>query len=118
MKIMNINKHCFTPLLAGALFITASVAQAAVHRVYPGDSIQAAVDGAAPGDTILVEPGEYRETGNGLYGLRITTDNLRLIGKVVMMALDVLKDAWAPIHPVDFVYVRSEFNPLAICFCV
>ena len=38
----------------------------------------------------------------------------RLIGKVVMMALDVLKDAWAPIHPVDFVYVRSEFNPLAI----
>lgn len=31
-----------------------------------------------------------------------------------MMALDVLKDAWAPIHPVDFVYVRSEFNPLAI----
>jgi flagellar motor switch protein FliM len=31
-----------------------------------------------------------------------------------MMALDILKDAWAPIHPVDFVYVRSEFNPLAI----
>jgi parallel beta-helix repeat protein len=29
-----------------------------------------------------VEPGEYREISNGLYGLRITTDNLRLIGKV------------------------------------
>jgi len=30
------------------------------------------------------------------------------------MALDILKDAWSPIHPVDFMYVRSEFNPLAI----
>ena len=43
-----------------------------------------------------------------------TAIETRLIGKVVMMALELLKDAWAPIHPVDFVYVRSEFNPLAI----
>lgn len=47
-------------------------------------------------------------------GREYTAIESRLIGKVVMMALDVLKDAWAPIHPVDFVYVRSEFNPLAI----
>jgi len=47
-------------------------------------------------------------------GREYTPIETRLIGKVVMMALDVLKDAWAPIHPVDFVYVRSEFNPLAI----
>ncbi|MBN8548943.1 MAG: flagellar motor switch protein FliM [Deltaproteobacteria bacterium] len=47
-------------------------------------------------------------------GREYTPIESRLIGKVVMMALDVLKDAWAPIHPVDFVYVRSEFNPLAI----
>ncbi|MCI5064398.1 flagellar motor switch protein FliM [bacterium] len=47
-------------------------------------------------------------------GREYTPIENRLIGKVVMMALDVLKDAWAPIHPVDFVYVRSEFNPLAI----
>lgn len=47
-------------------------------------------------------------------GREYTPIEARLIGKVVMMALDVLKDAWAPIHPVDFVYVRSEFNPLAI----
>lgn len=47
-------------------------------------------------------------------GREYTPIEIRLIGKVVMMALDVLKDAWAPIHPVDFVYVRSEFNPLAI----
>ncbi len=47
-------------------------------------------------------------------GREYTPIETRLVGKVVMMALDVLKDAWAPIHPVDFVYVRSEFNPLAI----
>ena len=47
-------------------------------------------------------------------GREYTPIENRLIGKIVMMALDVLKDAWAPIHPVDFVYVRSEFNPLAI----
>lgn len=47
-------------------------------------------------------------------GREYTAIETRLIGKVVMMALETLKDAWAPIHPVDFVYVRSEFNPLAI----
>jgi flagellar motor switch protein FliM len=47
-------------------------------------------------------------------GREYTPIETRLIGKVVMTALDVLKEAWAPIHPVDFVYVRSEFNPLAI----
>lgn len=47
-------------------------------------------------------------------GREYTPIETRLIGKVVMMALETLKDAWAPIHPVDFVYVRSEFNPLAI----
>jgi hypothetical protein len=76
------NARCFSVLLALALFATATTAEAAVHRVFPGDSIQAAIDGASPGDTILVEPGMYQETGNADFGLRITTDNLRLIGKV------------------------------------
>jgi hypothetical protein len=60
-----------------------TAASATVHRVFPGQSIQASINGAKPGDTILVEPGVYRETGNGRYGLRISTANLRLIGKVV-----------------------------------
>ncbi|MCC6220152.1 MAG: flagellar motor switch protein FliM [Deltaproteobacteria bacterium] len=56
-------------------------------------------------------------TGAGkvkIEGREYTSIETRLIGKVVMMALEILKDAWAPIHPVDFIYVRSEFNPLAI----
>ncbi len=71
----------FSSLLAIAAFAYATASQAAVHRVYPDGDIQAAIDGASPGDTILVEPGEY-QTGNADFGLRISTDNLRLIGNV------------------------------------
>jgi hypothetical protein len=77
---MNLRRFC--TLLAVAVLGTATAADAAVHRVYPGQSIQAAIDAAAPGDTILVEPGTYQETGNANNGLNIITDNLRLIGKV------------------------------------
>jgi hypothetical protein len=77
---MNLRRFC--TLLAVAVLGTATAAGAAVHRVFPGESIQAAIDAAAPGDTILVEPGTYQETGNADNGLNIITDNLRLIGKV------------------------------------
>lgn len=71
----------FRLLLATAVLASATVADAAVRVVNPGESIQAAIDAASPGDTILVEPGVYQETGNDRFGLRISTENLRLIGK-------------------------------------
>jgi hypothetical protein len=75
MKLLRI-----TTLFAVTLFATAS--SAAILKVAAGESIQAAIDAASPGDTILVDPGVYQETGNADFGLHITTDDLRLIGKV------------------------------------
>jgi parallel beta-helix repeat protein len=40
--------------------------------VKPGQSIQAAVDAAAPGDTITVLPGDYTETHSGTAAVHIT----------------------------------------------
>ena len=79
---MKMFKRYFSPLLAVALFASATVANAAVHRVYPGMSIQEAINEAEPGDTIMVEPGTYSAPDDSTYGLHITTPNLRLIGKV------------------------------------
>jgi parallel beta-helix repeat protein len=64
-----------------AVIVAAPAAHATVHRVAPSQSLQAVVDAAAPGDTILVEPGIYYGA-DPKYGLRITQNNLRLIGKV------------------------------------
>jgi parallel beta-helix repeat protein len=73
----------FRPCVALGLvaLIGAQAADATVHRVTPRQSLQAVIDAASPGDTILVEPGTYYGT-DAKYGLRITKDNLRLIGKV------------------------------------
>jgi pectin methylesterase-like acyl-CoA thioesterase len=80
--------------LGVAAFAVSASASAAVHRVFPGHSIQAAIDAASPGDTILVEPGVYKETNNGRYGLRISTPNLRLIGRSFRAVATPARCAW------------------------
>lgn len=47
-------------------------------------------------------------------GREYTPIETKLIGRVVTQSLELLREAWAPIHPVDFVFVRSEYNPLAV----
>lgn len=43
-------------------YVTPALAKQAIHQVKPGTSIQAAIDRAAPGDTVLVAAGVYHET--------------------------------------------------------
>ncbi len=71
----------FTRLVCcAALVLCGTTASAAVHRVMPGESIQAAVDAASPGDTVKVWPGDYTETHGGSAAVRITKP-LKLIAK-------------------------------------
>jgi flagellar motor switch protein FliM len=47
-------------------------------------------------------------------GREYTPIETRLISRVVSLALENLKESWAPVHPIDFEYVRSEVNPFAV----
>lgn len=65
--------------------------------VRTGESIQAAIDAAEPGTTILIEPGVYREMGNadGTNALEIAKSHLRLIGLSGPLKLGRSRDATA-----------------------
>jgi len=61
--------------------------------VRPGQSIQAAVDRAAPGTTIYVLAGTYRELSDPVNGLEINKSGLRLIGQTTKKKRVVLQNA-------------------------
>jgi hypothetical protein len=61
-------------LILMGIWSPTAIAAAGIVVVHPGQSIQAAIDAAAPGTTILVRAGTYREN------LEIVTDGLTLRG--------------------------------------
>jgi parallel beta-helix repeat protein len=61
-------------MVAGALVAQAAPAGAATFTVKPGQSIQAAINAAPPGSTIVVKPGTYREN------VTIAKNNIKLQG--------------------------------------
>src|SRR5215472_63483 len=76
-------------LVAGAAVLGCPALSGAATTIIvrPGQSIQAAVDAAAPGDTILVEPGSYAGAGVACpadlaqtCGVAIAKDGISLIG--------------------------------------
>src|SRR5678815_4313504 len=59
-------------LIGWMTFVSPTSVIAKTHLVQPGDSIQAAVDAASPGDMIVVTAGTYRES------VKIQADGLTL----------------------------------------
>ncbi len=75
---MSFRKRRAAAVAVGALLVGvvgfATPAGATASVVTPGHSIQAAIDAASPGDTIIIRPGVYNEN------LDVTVDGITLIG--------------------------------------
>jgi hypothetical protein len=83
-------------------------ASADTHVVRPGESIQAAVDAASPGDTVLVKPGTYRES------VTIHTDGLtlRAQGRVTLEPPHYgSSECYLPGHDVGICIAPADFDP-------
>jgi parallel beta-helix repeat protein len=71
---------CGVTIFGLAVVCTPTPASAGSIKVNPGESIQAAVDSAAPGDTVVVYPGTYTETHGNSAAVHVTK-SLKLIAK-------------------------------------
>ena len=95
-------------LIGWLTLVSPTSAIANTHLVHPGDSIQAAVDAASPGDTIMVRAGTYRES------VKIQTDGLTLRAKG-SVTLKPLKygdgQCYLPGHVAGFCVVPADFDP-------
>ena len=94
---------CF--VVAGLTLASASSNSLVVH---PGESIQAAVDAASPGDTVVVRAGTYRES------VRIQTDGLTLQaqGAVTLEPPHYGEgQCYLPGHDVGICVLPADFDP-------
>lgn len=73
--------RCAALALGAMLIGLPAAATAAVHTVGIGESIQAAIDAAAPGDVIKVLPGDYMEPDSGSAAAIRITKPLKLIAR-------------------------------------
>ncbi|MCL1857206.1 MAG: InlB B-repeat-containing protein, partial [Kiritimatiellaeota bacterium] len=62
-------------LILSILGFVATVARATTHYVHEGESLQAAIDGAAPGDEIVVEDGVYAPIVSANLAIVIRSEN-------------------------------------------
>ena len=95
-------------LIGWLTLVSPTSAIANTHLVQPGDSIQAAVDAASPGDTIMVRAGMYRES------VKIQTDGLtlRTEGSVTLKPLNYGDgQCYLPGHVAGFCVVPADFDP-------
>jgi serine/threonine protein phosphatase PrpC len=97
--------------------ITPLVSTATVLVVRPTDSIAAVVDGAGPGSTVLVEPGEYRERIVLRNGVRVVSRvsrgaTIRLPGTAAEGDPAVVADGVSAAELVGFRIVGDAATPL------
>jgi hypothetical protein len=102
------NVFVATGCLIALTCVSRPSAGADTHVVHSGESIQAAVDAASPGDTVIVRPGTYRES------IRIHTDGLTLRGHgpVTIEAPQYGSgQCYLAGHVAGFCILPADFNP-------
>lgn len=88
----------------------------AAVTVRPGESIQAAVDSAPAGSTIVVEPGVYRESVGALSAVVISKDGIQLVGRSTPGNPVVLENGGGQMNgivvaPADSVDISTDEHP-------
>jgi hypothetical protein len=94
--------------VAVAVLALATPGSAATRDVRPGQSIQAAIDAAQPGDTIRVDAGVYREN------LTIATDRIKLSGAGASENGTVLMPGQPPTPSVCTDTTTGEVNGICV----